>query len=183
MWFSLNWRFVWAEVSLCWWRRADLGGTPSGSCRSGRGGRAPLRTNPHRLHPRSLPRWPEWLPLLSQWPPPPWPCCGELQSLSFGLKQRVPEFTDSRRWFEAPQVVWIGHAMCDDGALQRHHRLVVGQCLRDSWMNSEEAVWEKTSHIINLWWIIMCTDVMRMYCIFTIFAQLTLISCDSSFQD
>lgn len=30
---------------------------------------------------------------------------------------------------EVPQVVRVGHAMCDDCALQRHHRLIVCQRL------------------------------------------------------
>lgn len=63
------------RVSLCWGRRADHDGTPSGSSCSGQGGRAPLTTGRHGLHPLSLPPWLEWLLRLSQWPPPPLLCC------------------------------------------------------------------------------------------------------------
>lgn len=63
------------RVSLCWGRRADHDGTPSESSCSGQGGRAPLTTGRHGLHPLSLPPWLEWLLRLSQWPPPPLLCC------------------------------------------------------------------------------------------------------------
>lgn len=51
---------------------------------------------------------------------------------------------------EVPQVVRVGHAMCDDGALQRHHRLVVCQRLCYQRMNSEQGLWEERSRLISL---------------------------------
>lgn len=132
------------RVSLCWGRRADHDGTPSGSSCSGQGGRAPLTTGRHGLHPLSLPPWLEWLLRLSQWPPPPLLCCIKtLTVLNASKKKKFKNETLIDTWrlhHKVPQVVWIGHAMCDDGALQCDHWFVFCQSLWYQWMNSEEAV-------------------------------------------
>lgn len=130
---------LWEHVSLCWGRRADHVGTPSeGSC-SLQGGGALLTTDRHGPRPLSLPLWLEWPLRLLQWPPPPLLCCIKiLAAINAGKMEssidtlRVPH--------EVPQVVWIGHAMCDDGALQCNHRFVFSQSLWYQWMNPEEGV-------------------------------------------
>lgn len=58
-WFEVHIWHEWIAVSLCWWRRADHDGTPSGSSCSGQGGQAPLTTNRRGLYPQSLQPWRE----------------------------------------------------------------------------------------------------------------------------
>lgn len=58
------------------------------------------------------------------------------------------------RSFLVPQVVWIGHPMGDDSALQCNHWFVFCQCLCYWWMNSEDSIWEKSHYkmqYISLW--------------------------------
>lgn len=85
-----------------------------------------------------------------------------------------------------PQVVWIGHAMCDNSALECNHWFVFCQRLWYRWMNSEEAVYKEKSWFINHHYCYQF--VMNCYTFiwedtFTIFAKSALISCNSSSQD
>lgn len=54
-----------------------------------------------------------------------------------------PDETRQTAWI--PQVVWIGHAMCNNSALKCNNRFVFCQRLWYRRMNSEETLWEKRS--------------------------------------
>lgn len=130
---------TWEHISLCWGCRADHDGTPSGGSCSRQDGGALLTTDRHGPCPLSLPPWLVWPLRLSQWPPPPLLCC--IKTLTAINTGKTESFIDTWRVpQEVPQVVRIGHAMCDDGALQCNHRFVFSQSLWYQRMNAEEGV-------------------------------------------
>ena len=185
-----------ALFSLCWWRMADPGGTPSRSSCSARGGPAPPPTGRRALCPRSPQPWLELHLQLVRWPPPPLLCC------AMTLRRiivRVLKQVHSSCWYQSvltleghagvPQVVWVGHAVCDDSALKGNHWFVFCQRLWYRWMNSEEAVWGErfTNHPTHHHCYTLscvCNIFFRDFKDkFTIFAPCALIRCESSSQD